>query len=1054
MKKLAFLTFLWLSISLMAFSQGFTVKGKVVDGQSEPLVGVNVIEKGTLNGTTTDFNGEFTLNVSNGNVILTFTYIGFEPLEAAIASREVLDVVMHELFSELEEVVVVGYGTQRKVTLTGSVDAISGDRIQNRSASLVSDLIKGASPNLNIKMGMRGGEPGATSSWNIRGLGSINTNASPLILVDGVEMNVNNIDPETVESISVLKDASASAIYGSRAPFGVVLITTKKGKEGRVSVEYNNNLSMNQPIRFSRFVDALTWATAYNQANANAGIASPVYSDEQMERIKGYMAGTFKYEYNPDKPVDNIWAGRRIGNANYDWPSILLADYSYNQKHHVNVSGGSERTHYYLAGGFVSQNGLYRYGYDNYQRYNFLSNLNSDVTDWLKVRSSIKYAKGMSDYPVGQTTVGREHMMGEMLTFAPMMPMYNINGSIQCPLIRWQQDSGRDRWESNDFFVNLGADFEPIKGWVTGFNYNHNVINSRSFSHHKPVMVELGTGRFGNVGKPNSSWGIGYNQANYSMFNVVSSYELDWKDHYFNALVGYEQEERKYTSISATGVGLITDEVPSLKTALGAKTVEDAMSHWATQGVFGRINYNYQEKILLEVSARYNGSSRFSPDTRWGFFPSASVGYTLSREAFWKPIEHIVNNLKVRASYGSLGNQNVGLYSYLATMSPGAELAWILDRERPQFMNPPGIISSDLTWETITTTNIGVDAGFLSNRLQLTLDIYNRVTTDMLGPTEQLPYQLGTGTPQKNNAELSTKGFELVVSWRDRPTTDFSYDLKFSLGDSQATILKYFNEKELIDTWYAGKKVGEIWGYTTDGIIQEKGESMPDQSKFFASWGPGDIKYVDLDGDGKITDGTRTLNDYGDLTRIGNTTPRYNVSFSGGFTWRDFDFNMFWQGVGKQDYFPRNDMMVFWGMLNAFGSSGLYKNSWTLDYWRPQDETNILGPNTDAYFPKPYFSAQTNKNRQIQTRYLLNASFLRLKSMQIGYTLPAKVSGKLFLQRARIYLAGENLLTLTGLPGNFDPETTIASDPANSGYRSGRIYPIARTFSVGLNLTF
>ncbi|WP_352421789.1 TonB-dependent receptor [Proteiniphilum sp.] len=1052
MRKFSFFILVSL-VSLNSYSQDFSVRGKVSDMNDEPLIGVNVVEDGTSNGTVTDIDGMFNLTVSNRNTVLKLTYIGYETMEVSVAGKTVLEITMEESSSELDEVVVVGYGTQRKVTLTGSVDAISGDEIQNRSGVLVSDLIKGASPNLNITMGMRGGEPGATSSWNIRGLGSINANASPLILVDGVEVNINNIDPESIESISVLKDASASAIYGSRAPFGVVLITTKKGKQGRVNIEYSNNLGMNSPIRFSSFVDALTWATAYNQANANAGL-TPVYSDEQMNRIKGYMDGTFPYEYDPENPIDNIWAGRRNGNANYNWPKKLLADHSFNQKHHVNISGGSERTSYYLSGGFVDQNGIYRYGYDNYKRFNFLSNLNSQVTDWLNVRTGVKYAKGMSDYPVGQTTVGREHMIGEMLTFAPMMPMYNINGTIQSPLVRWQQDSGRDKWDSGDFFVNLGADLEPVKGWVTSFSYNYNAINTRSFSHPKPVMVELGTGQFGNVGKPESSWGVGYSQANYSLINVVSSYEATWGNHYFKGLAGYEQEERKNTSITATGTGLITDEVPSLKTALGGKTVSDAMNHWATQGVFGRINYNYKEKYLLEASARYNGSSRFSPDNRWGFFPSASVGYLISNEEFWEPIYPFINNLKIRASYGSLGNQNVGLYSYLSTIGVSNELNWIIDGERPQYAAPPGLISGDLTWETITTTNIGIDAVFLKNRLQLTFDLYNRKTTDMLGPTEQLPYQLGVGTPQRNNAELSNKGFELILSWRDRVSSDFSYDVKVSLGDSQAKILKYFNEKELIDTWYPGKKVGEIWGYTTDGIIQNEGEEMPDQSKFYAKWGPGDIKYKDLDGDGKINDGTRTLNDYGDLRRIGNTTPRYNYSISGGFNWKGFDFSMFWQGVGKQDYFPPNGMMVFWGMTTGTGGSGLYKNSRTMDYWRPLNETNILGPNTDAYFAKPYFSAETNKNRQVQTRYLLNAAYLRLKNLQIGYTLPSHISEKILLQRSRVYLSAENLLTLTKLPDNFDPETTIASDPANDGYQVGRIYPVSRILSIGVNLTF
>lgn len=1052
MKRFSFLLLLSL-VSLFSYSQGLSIRGTIVGTNGETLIGVNVIEKGTSNGTTTDIDGNFNLSVSDINAVLQLTYIGYEPLEVSVAGRTQLSIAMIEHSSELDELVVVGYGTQKKVTLTGSVDAIAGKEISNRAAVNMGDLIKGASPNLNITMGMRGGEPGATSSWNIRGLGSINANASPLILVDGVEVNINNVDPESIESISVLKDASASAIYGSRAPFGVVLITTKKGKQGRVSVEYNNNLGMNIPLRVASFIDAYTWSQAYNQANANAGL-TPVYSNEQVDRIKGYMDGTFPYEYDPDNPIINIWAGRREGNANYDWPRLLIADHSFNQKHHVNVSGGSDRTNYYVSGGFVDQDGIYRYGYDNYQRYNFLSNLNSQVTDWLNVRTGVKYARGLSDYPVGQTTVGREHMIGEMLTFAPMMPFYNINGSVQSPLVRWQQDSGRDKWESNDFFLNFGTDIEPIKGWVSSFSYNHNVVNSRSFGHPKPVMVELGNGEFGNVGKPNSGFNAAYSQTNYSMFNVLTSYETTIEDHYFNGLLGFEQEERKATSMNATATGLITDEVPSIKTSLGDKTVTDAMNHWATQGVFGRINYNYQEKYLFEASARYNGSSRFAPDNRWGFFPSASVGYFISKENFWQPIENAINSFKVRASYGSLGNQNVGLYSYLSTIGVVADLNWIIDGTRPQYANPPGLISGDLTWETITTTNIGIDAGFLNNRLQLTFDWYDRVTKDMLGPTEQLPFQLGVSTPQRNNAELSNKGFELVLSWRDRLSKDFSYDLKVSLGDSRAKILKYFNEKEVIDTWYPGKMVGEIWGYTTVGIIQKEGEEMANQSKFHSKWGPGDIKYADLDKSGTIDDGTRTLNDYGDLSVIGNTTPRFNYSITGGFNWKDFDFSMFWQGIGKRDYYPNTNLQLFWGMTTSPNSSGLYKNSYTLDYWRPENETNILGPNTNAYFAKPYFSAETNKNRQVQTRFLLNAAYLRLKNIQLGYTLPAALSQKIYLQKARIYVSGENLLTFTSLPGTFDPETTIASDPTNSGYQPGRIYPLSKVLSFGVNLTF
>ena len=1033
--------------------QQINIKGTVTDSQGDPLPGVSVFIKGTSQGTATDVNGVYTLQVPNESAILVFSFIGFINQELVVGNKRTIDVSMIDDVQQMEEVVVVGYGTQKKVNLSGSVDFISGDILQNRSTANVAELVKGASPNLNISMGRMGGEPGASSNWNVRGIGSINADAAPLILVDGVPVNINNIDPESIESVSVLKDASASAIYGSRAPFGVVLITTKKGQQGKARIEYSNNLFINYPQPLASFVRSLEWATAYNQASANANAAA-TYSDEQMARIEGYLNGTYPYEYNPDVPITTVFLGRRVGNANYDWPQELVAP-SFNHKHNISISGGSEKINYFFSGGLFDQDGIYRYGYDNYKRYNLLSNLNARITDWLNVRTSIKYAKALSDYPVGQTTVSRVHIFGEALTFAPMMPKYNINGTIACPLIRWQEDSGRTKTESNDFFAGLGLDLEPVKGWVTSFTYNHNLINSRLYDNPKPVWVEMSDGTFSNIGKPEASWTAEYGQTNYAMLNVVSSYETTLRGHYLKALAGYEQEERKASSLSGTGTGLISNDVPSLYTALGNKTVSDAMNHWATQGIFGRLNYNYKEKYLFEFSARYNGSSRFSPESRWGFFPSASVAYAISKENFWTPVQDIVNNFKIRGSYGSLGNQNVSsMYSYLEMMGMGAELDWIMGSARPQYTTPPGIVTSDLTWETITTLNLGLDAAFLNNRLQVNFDWYDRVTKDMMGPVEALPYQLGVSAPQKNNAEMSNKGFELVLSWRDRLSNNFSYNAKFSLGDSRATITKYYNVNELINTWYPGKEYGEIWGYTTDGLIQEVGEAMPDQSLFYANWRPGDMKYKDLDGDGKVTSGSSTLKDHGDLRRIGNTTARYNYSITAGCEWKGFDFYMFWQGIGKRDYAPANSDFLFYGIVTAFGGSGIYKNTEILNYWRPADETNLLGPNTDAYFAKPYFSSETNKNRQIQTKYILDASYVRLKNIQLGYTVPSHISQKIFVQRARIYVSGENLITFTKLPSTFDPETTIASNTVYETSGHGRIYPLSKVLSFGVNITF
>ena len=1049
-------TYLILEKSEAEVAMQETVSGRITDAQTnDALPGVNILLKGTTTGTSSDVDGQFELGVPSLNDTLMISYIGYQTAELPIDGRSQIDVQLSPEAILGEEMVVVAYGEQRRANLTGSIDAIRGDALENRPASNVADLVKGAAPNLNIDMGMRGGEPGAVSSWNIRGMGSLSGNSAPLILVDGVEMNINNIDPETIESISILKDASASAIYGSRAPFGVVLITTKQGHAGEgVRISYSNNFSINAPMKVPSFIDSYTWATAYNQAAANAGAAA-VYGEEQMQRIQGYLNGTFEHEYDPNNPIDNIWAGRREGNANYDWPQVLVKDYSSSQKHNINVSGGNEHTQYYISGGFSDQEGMYEYGYDSYDRYNFLSNLTTEITDWFTFNSSLKYARGRTDYPVGQTTVGREHWFREIIMFAPMMPFYNINGTIQSPLVRLMQDTGRIKTETNDFFITLGSEIEPLDGWLIDFSYNYNNINTQQAVNPRPVLVELGTGEYGNIGKPSSGYQSTFTRNTFSLLNLVTTYQQDFGSHHFSILGGYEQEENLYANLAGTAENLITDEVPSISTALGATTLNDRQYHWATQGVFGRFNYNFDEKYLLEVSARYNGSSRFAEGSRWGLFPSASVGYNISQEDFWNPISPYVNMFKLRASYGSLGNQNVANYLYLPTIPVSSELSWIIDNERPPFSNAPGLISDQLTWETITTFNLGLDAEFLDHRLSLTFDWFDRVSSDMLGPSETLPYVLGASTPRSNNAELSTRGFEIALTWSDYLSNTFAYNVGLSIGDNKTTITRYRNEEGLIGTWYEGKEVGEIWGLTSDGLIQSADEPMPDQSRYHANWGPGDMKYKDLNGDDVVDDGMRTLDDHGDLSIIGNTSPRYNIGITAGFNWRAFDFNMFWQGIGKRDYYPHLNSTNFWGMITAATNSGLYKNSPALDYWRPADDESILGPNTDAYFAKPYFTSETNKNRQIQTRYLLDASYLRLKNLQIGYTLPQNLLDSLFLSSARIYLSGENLLTFTALPDTYDPETVIASDPSHGGYlTAGVIYPTSRSFSIGLNVTF
>ena len=1029
------------------------IQGRVVNEQGDPLQNVSIIIAGTTIGTATGSDGRFKLtSPDNKKIILVVSSVGFETKRVDIGKQTNVSIVLEILADALSDVVVVGYGTQKKSNLTGAVASISSEMLENKPLPNVGEVLRGVSPNLNINLGAFGGEPGAGLNFNIRGLGSISGNSAPLILVDGVEMDINNLDPGTIESVSVLKDASSSAIYGSRAPFGVILITTKKGKKNEgVRIQYNNNMILGKSIGIPHMENSLIFATVYNQAAINAG--SPAqYPDEQMTRIKGFIDGTYKSEYDPNNPTTSVFTGRRIGNANYDWPHILFKDYKFDQRHNVAVSGGTDKTQYYISLGYYDQNGFYGAGYDEYKRYDILANISTQATKWLKFNLSTKYANTHTDYPIGITTVERRYIGNSLFSFGPIQPRYNIDGSSANPLIRYLESSGRDKADENDLLFSIGAELEPLKGWKTNVSYNYNINAVSRGIVSLPVMVALGNGKMGNIGKPNSAFESRFSQSPYKLINATTSYERNLGEHYIKLLVGYEQEDKLYNYLSGRRENLISETVPSLSTALGATSVEDSKYDWATQGVFGRLNYNYKEKYLLELSARYNGSSRFDPDSRWGFFPSASAGYQLSKENFWRPIEHIINRFKIRGSYGSLGNQNVAAYLYIPTINVNPEAPWIIGNARPPYALTPRIISQNLTWETITMTNIGVDAEFLNNRLALTLDIFDRKTTNMFGPQETLPYTLGAGTPTANNASLTTKGYEIILNWRDVIGSDISYNAQISIGDNKTKILDYRNESGFIDNWYKGKEVGEIWGFETGGLIQTAGEKMPDQTALYPNWGPGDMKYVDISGDGNITEGQRTLKDHGDLKVIGNSSPRYNIGIAAGLNWKTLDFNMNWSGSLKQDYLPGFGVNTFWGLTNSWANSAVFKGTPVLDYWRPADEKNILGPNTDAYFPKPYFSNETMKNRKLQSKYVLNAAYLRLRNIQLGYTLPSAISKKATIQKARIFISGGNLVTIKSLPTDIDPEQTIIGE---DGYNdNGSFYPMAKTFTIGLNLTF
>jgi TonB-linked SusC/RagA family outer membrane protein len=1029
------------------------ITGQVTDMNGNPLPGVSIRLKETNVGVVTNADGDYRIDIPEGPQNLIFSFIGMVTQEIEVGARKVIDVTMEEETIGIDEVVVVGYGTQKKMNLTGSLDVVSDEELVDRPQPTMGALLQGQSPNTLLTMGSYGGEPGQTMNIQIRGVGSISGNTRPLVLMDGVEMDMNLVDPENVESITILKDASAAAVYGSRAAFGVILIQTKKGAPDQpMRITYNTIVSANVPYYVPGMTDSYSYAMFFNQAAANSG-SSPAFSEEHVERIKAYIDGTYEYEYDLDKPPYSIWRGRWDGNANYDWLGMYFRDYSIQQKHNINVEGGDEKTQYYISGGFLDQPGIYEWGNDKYNRHNVVGNVSTQVANWLNFNFNAKYARTYTDHPNGGLWGGgRTGVWQGFNVLWPTMPRWNHEpdnyySSKANPIEVLMEECLRTETDNNNFHFTLGGVLEPLKEWETTIRYTYNYRAGKTVTPEGPIYVDVPNGTRGNIGRPQTRYTETLRTGNYNLFTAYTQYAQTINKHYFSGMVGYEQDYNFNQNLWGNAYDLVTSEVPSISTALGTLNVSDGINHWATQGVFGRFNYNFDEKYLLEFSARYDGSSRFAPEQRWGFFPSVSAGYNIARENFWKSVESYVQMLKLRVSYGSLGNQNVANYLYLSTVPIRTNLGRIMDEGRPNYADIPPIQADNLTWETVTTFNLGLDASFFNNRLLLGFDRYERITDNMIGPTETLPSVLGTGTPQTNNAKLSTRGFELTLGWRDR-LGEFVYNAEFSLGDYQTTILEYRNENGRINTWYKGKKHGDIWGLTTWDIIQEEDEQMWDQSYYYPRWGPGDIKYQDLDGNEVIDPGSQTLDDHGDLSIIANTTPRYQIGFNGSVKWKSWDFNMFWQGLGRRDVVPSMYHEYFWGVENCPSAGIVLKNSSHLDYWRPANETNDLGPNTDAYFPKPYRSWEIVKNREPQTRYIQNAAYIRLKNLQIGYSLPLSVISRTPIKKARLYFSGENLWTYTPLIKPFEPELMVASGG------NFQIYPIQQMFSLGLNISF
>ncbi len=1045
--------------------QKIKVSGTVVDQQGEAIIGANVTEKGTTNGTITDISGKFELS-AKWKSVLKISYIGYVSKEITVENEQHLNVVLEENAKALDEVVVVGFGTQKKVNLTGSVGMVDSKALASRPVVNVTQALQGLVPGLQITS--NSGSLDKTSSINIRGTGTIGqgSSGSPLILIDGMEGDINSINPQDIENISVLKDAAASSIYGSRAPFGVILITTKMGKAGKPVINYNNSFRWGGPIRKPETMDSYTFATYFNDASTNSGWGVH-FDDEHLQRIKDYQSG----KLTSSIPANGkYWAdGYAEGNANTNWYDVIYKDWSFSQEHNFSATGGSEKINYYASFNYLDQGGLLKFGEEGLNRFNATSKISAQLASWARLNYTMRFTR--EDY-VRPSSLDNGLYSDLARQGWPTLPLYDPNGyyySSPSPALGLAT-GGSDRTQTDNTYHQAALILEPIKNWVTHVEFNYRI---KSANRHWDKLTTYNHDVSGTAYAYSASSNVheDYAKENYMNLNAYTEYSHSLNDaHNFKAMVGFQAEEMKQTKFGLQRDGILVPDLPEvdLTTGLGSDgiaivpSVNGERNSWSTAGFFGRLNYDYKGRYLAEVNLRYDGTSRFRKDQRWKTFPSYSLGWNIARESFWEPLEPIVNTLKLRGSYGELGNQNTTnwyqTYQVITTtMSNGT---WLQGGVKPNTASSPALVSSLLGWETIRTWNGALDWGLLNNRLTGSFDYYIRYTDNMVGKAPELPLVLGTTVPVTNNTDLKTYGFELELAWNDRLKNGLGYGIKLMLSDAQTKITRYPNNPtNSLDSYRAGAVTGEIWGYETIGIAKTQAEmdahlatlTNGGQDALGTQWTAGDIMYKDLNGDGKISKGSNTSTDHGDLKVIGNSTPRYQFGIDLSADWKGFDFRAFFQGVMKCDYWQGSP--YFWGVVNdKWWSTGLKQH---VDYFRAE-ASNDLPANLNAYYPRPLFS--TDKNQQTQSRYLQDASYIRLKNIQIGYTLPESLTSKIKIQKLRIFVSGENLWTGTSMAKMFDPETVGGGDDDSSAYskayNNGNAYPLSKTVSFGLSLTF
>lgn len=1053
-----------------------TVRGRVTDSDTgEVLPGVNVVVDGTLEatgsavGTTTDMDGFYELNVPEGFNTLVFTYIGYQTLRVNINDRNEINVSLDSDVLMLEDLVVVGYGVQRRINLTGSVDYVSGADFENRNVPNLTQGLQGMIPNVNIRP--LDGKPVESPEINIRGTTSIGQGGSALILIDGVEGDPSMINPNDIESISVLKDAASAAVYGARGSFGVILITTKEPQRDQISVSYSGNVGFKRPTILPDFsTDPVIYATMFAEGFQNNSGVFPQNINKTIPFSPDYLAEIQRRGNDPNRVMTEVGPdGLYRYYHETDWYGLLYNDRQFATDHNLSVSGGTDRTSFMVSGRYQGQDGLFRYNSDDFQMLNLRARGVIDINDHIQLNNNFDISK--RDY-LNPLNVGEGGGIWRNIADEghPLAPLFNPDGTLSHSAAYTVGDhylgnnniitERRIIRNTTELVARMLDNQVQLRG-----NFTFQNSAAEESRRRVPVPYSRAPGSIEFVGTQFNDLRVQNDRTDYIAANLYAEYENEFAGgHYFKAMVGGNYENSTFERVIAQRNGLIFPDARDLNLALGQSIITGGgYERWQILGGFTRLNYIYDNRYLFEFNARYDGSSKFPENERYAFFPSASIGWRISQERFWNIPENIITHLQLRASYGSMGNGNIGSYVFQETFNI-SQINRVINGVRPQSTSRPAVLPEGLTWETATTRNVGLDLEMFSGRLQFAGDAYVRETTDMFTRGLTPPAVFGADPPFGNFADLETRGWEISLSWRDQldvGNRPFGYHVRVSMADYVAEITRYNNPDRFLNDYYEGMRIGEIWGFETEGFFRDQNDidTHADQSWFNHRGGrefrPGDLKFRDLNGDGRITNGDNTVDNPGDRRIIGNSSPRYSFGINLGADWNNFYFTTFFHGVLQQDWYPSSEANHFWGGYNR-----VYND---IPNWHLKDGMIWTEENPDAFFPRyvGYISLRDNRTLGApQTRYLMNVAFIRLKNLQIGYHLPQNVVSNLGMRQARVFITGENLWSWSPLyrtANNVDVEAiTSPSDQLFTGSNAGDglNYPRLSSLALGVSFTF